>query len=631
MKTRSTFRTASLLLLLLSIAFAAAAAEPRSQYLVVLKPVKNGHRKLPDAEIAQMGGQVDFTRPDRIVVTIPDTAAEALKKHDAVKYIQKLIVGKSVAANQAPPSIMRISTQSSALHPAPTGTLEWKSGTYKYDGVGNIYTIGLAGESGVTAHTYTYDELSRLKRAVASGTLGETETWNYDPYGNITQHVRDNTTTNVDVVSATNRLRVGAGSPYTYDPMGDLASDAASAYAYDPLLQMREKDYGIVDSEMYVYTADDERIGVKTDDTWTWSLRDFGGKVIRQYQSSQSMPIMGWLWVEDYVYRDGMLIAAERVPEEGGRRHFHLDHLGSPRLVTGDQGLEVAHHEFAPFGVELFPLWQETTNGFDREDPMRFTGHERDFAMWDPVTRPYLDYMHARYYDPNPGRFLSVDPSLGTPNKPQSWNRYAYVRNNPIRFTDTDGREIYVWGVPDGAVWNYFWHDFYNRASGFANALASDMLLGQGRVDLNNTAYREAQVLGDAAAVAVGLVEIGEAFAGEVGGTLLDLSVVGLPEGLALQAASTAVGLHGATTALMGGVHLMSSVNQMNHQVKAGQAPADVKRVERAKEGGPGGKDHVHFKDGSALNRDGTWRHGYSKLTNAVKQWLASNGWQLPK
>src|SRR5207248_855899 len=162
-------------------------------------------------DVAHLGGQVDFTRPDRIVVTIPETAVDALKKHDAVKYIQKLVVGKSVGANQAPPSIMRISMQSSALHPASTGTLEWKSGTY------------------------------------------------------------------------------------TYDPMGDLASDAASAYAYDPLLQMREKDYGIVDSEMYVYTADDERIGVKTDDTWTWSLRDFGGKVIRQYQSSQVMPMMGWL------------------------------------------------------------------------------------------------------------------------------------------------------------------------------------------------------------------------------------------------------------------------------------------------------------------------------------------------
>jgi hypothetical protein len=45
---------------------------------------------------------------------------------------------------------------------------------------------------------------------------------------------------------------------------------------------------------------------------------------------------------------------------------------------------------------------------------------------------------------------------------------------------------------------------------------------------------------------------------------------------------------------------------------------------------GAGAKDHVHFKDGAALNRDGTWQHGYTKLTAAVKEWLTSNGWELP-
>jgi hypothetical protein len=42
-------------------------------------------------------------------------------------------------------------------------------------------------------------------------------------------------------------------------------------------------------------------------------------------------------------------------------------------------------------------------------------------------------------------------------------------------------------------------------------------------------------------------------------------------------------------------------------------------------------KDQVHFKDGSALNYDGTWKHGWRALTNAEKQWLTSNGWTLPK
>ena len=54
----------------------------------------------------------------------------------------------------------------------------------------------------------------------------------------------------------------------------------------------------------------------------------------------------------------------------------------------------------------------------------------------------YRDYMHARYYQAKCGRFLSVDPTWESadPGRPQTWNRYSYVTNNPINLTDPDGR-----------------------------------------------------------------------------------------------------------------------------------------------------------------------------------------------
>ncbi len=48
--------------------------------------------------------------------------------------------------------------------------------------------------------------------------------------------------------------------------------------------------------------------------------------------------------------------------------------------------------------------------------------------------------MHARYYSALQGRFLSVDPVLGKPESPQSWNRYAYVQNSPIGSSDPTGK-----------------------------------------------------------------------------------------------------------------------------------------------------------------------------------------------
>ena len=75
---------------------------------------------------------------------------------------------------------------------------------------------------------------------------------------------------------------------------------------------------------------------------------------------------------------------------------------------------------------------------------MKFAGQERDFlGYWDSTNTDYLDDMHARYYSPNTGRFLSVDPVLDLKTalkNPQGWNRYAYVKNNPVNRTDPDGR-----------------------------------------------------------------------------------------------------------------------------------------------------------------------------------------------
>ncbi len=56
-----------------------------------------------------------------------------------------------------------------------------------------------------------------------------------------------------------------------------------------------------------------------------------------------------------------------------------------------------------------------------------------------------LDYFGARYFSGAQGRFTTPDPLLssGRPDNPQSWNRYAYVLNNPLRYTDPIG--LYVW------------------------------------------------------------------------------------------------------------------------------------------------------------------------------------------
>jgi len=204
--------------------------------------------------------------------------------------------------------------------------------------------------------------------------------------------------------------------------------------------------------EYYIYNANDERIavipcsGTVCTEQITFSFRDESGKVLRQFEVPYQQFDSPWTWVEDYVYRDGILFAAERMPAQGGRRHFHVDHLGTPRLITDNTGHRISEHDYFPFGVEATPLRQDTVppNNFNREEPMKFTGHERDFTVGTSSQNSnYIDYMHARSTVPQWGRFLSVDPELDIKRnlpEPQRWNRYLYVVNNPMNRIDPDGR-----------------------------------------------------------------------------------------------------------------------------------------------------------------------------------------------
>jgi RHS repeat-associated protein len=71
--------------------------------------------------------------------------------------------------------------------------------------------------------------------------------------------------------------------------------------------------------------------------------------------------------------------------------------------------------------------------------PHQFTGKERD-------TETGLDYFGARYYSGAQGRFIGADPLLssGRPSNPQTWNRYAYAGNNPLRNIDPTGLYYFV-------------------------------------------------------------------------------------------------------------------------------------------------------------------------------------------
>jgi RHS repeat-associated protein len=109
--------------------------------------------------------------------------------------------------------------------------------------------------------------------------------------------------------------------------------------------------------------------------------------------------------------------------------YYHSDHLGSTSLITNLDGEVVQHVEYVPFG-EVFI--EERNNRWNT--PYLFNAKELDEETG-------LYYYGARYYDSRTSIWLGVDPMW---EKYPGISSYAYCMNNSIRYTDPDGREVWI-------------------------------------------------------------------------------------------------------------------------------------------------------------------------------------------
>jgi RHS repeat-associated protein len=133
---------------------------------------------------------------------------------------------------------------------------------------------------------------------------------------------------------------------------------------------------------------------------------------------------------------------SEQVTDEGlnGKMYYpHLDHLGSIIHITDANG-DIVY-------TQSFDAWGRTRNPNDlsyNDIPERpdwlwrgYTGHEHldEFGLIN---------MNGRLYDPVVGRMLSPDNYVQSPDFSQSYNRYSYVWNNPLKYTDPSGEIVFI-------------------------------------------------------------------------------------------------------------------------------------------------------------------------------------------
>src|SRR6185369_8620442 len=114
-------------------------------------------------------------------------------------------------------------------------------------------------------------------------------------------------------------------------------------------------------------------------------------------------------------------------------RYFLTDHLGSISVLTDENGNVVERLSYDAWGKRRNPNGSDDAAGSITSQTTRgFTGEEE-------LSVGSLVHLNGRVYDALLARFTSADPTVTDPMNMQGWNRYSYVGNDPLAFTDPNG------------------------------------------------------------------------------------------------------------------------------------------------------------------------------------------------
>jgi RHS repeat-associated protein len=220
---------------------------------------------------------------------------------------------------------------------------------------------------------------------------------------------------------------------------GNATADNSFTYTYDAENRIRSADVGGT-YYCYIYDGNGLRVEKATASSSACSSptayelywRNIAGNTIAETDGSGSTSNSSY---NEYVFFAGRRIAQSN-PSSGDVNYYFVDHLGSTRVVTDATGTACWEADYYPYGQEKTPAGFSDTCSTH----YKFTGYERD-PETDPGNGTGNDYAFARYYSPRLGRFLSADPLDGDASDPQTLNKYAYVRNNPVNLTDPTGMD----------------------------------------------------------------------------------------------------------------------------------------------------------------------------------------------
>ena len=315
-------------------------------------------------------------------------------------------------------------------------TIDLQNKVYQYTRAGNIKQIGDS-VKGIT-YDYTYDKLHRLKTETNTGSY-DPISYDYDAIGNIDSKTVGSATMDYDYLGprphAVKTITLnGTDYDFTYDDNGNMTSGPD----FTNPQQVAQRTIG--------YNADNMPLSIThtsggNNVTTNFAYDGNGTRAKKSILGGSTTYYIGdHFEIKDGVATKFIFAGNLRVAKITGTdiNYFHKDHLGSSSVISDNNGSAIETADYMPFGSLRDHAGSTASN-------YKFSDQEQDSEVG-------LYNFNARLYDPAIGIFISPDTIIPDPYDPQTLNRYAYCRNNPLSYVDPDGHFGILASIAVGAV-----------------------------------------------------------------------------------------------------------------------------------------------------------------------------------
>ncbi len=301
--------------------------------------------------------------------------------------------------------------------------------SYERDEIGNIESR--TDQRQGLAENFQYDILDRLTNSnITGGTASYvSKSHTYDVLGNIASKTGVGSYTYGTCGAGPHAVCQAGGSSYAYNANGNMTSGGGRTASYTSFNLPYDFNEGEV---IFHYGPDRTRIFKSSGGSYTAYIGMTGtGDALYEHevQGTTNKHL-------HFIYAGGQALAVHTIQTGSNPQtkteYLHRDHLGSVEAISNSSGVAVAYFSHDAWGQPRNADWTDSTGTNAAPGNLGFTGHEM-------IPEIGLVHMNGRVYDPNLGRFLSADPVLQAPGNQQSYNRYSYVLNNPLGFTDPTG------------------------------------------------------------------------------------------------------------------------------------------------------------------------------------------------